>query len=712
MFGDLNVFNVALFVLLAVNAVWIMTQWGKRNNESLYVSALVDDRALMVIDKNGNVLSYSKAFRMLFPMALKGETFRGFLNKHKELQDYSNREFVFNLRNVLYLGRTFLIDQLVMFEVVNISDTLKLGNEAIRRVFEDFDTSPISLVVDNMGFVQSVTRRMSKYWWLLRDHELMHLSDLGIAQNKVELLLHEVEQGVYENGSIIVRNMGIDVFEVAASALNNTTFIINLSLVGERGKIAGGHYESIFSILESLDDGLVMVNNSGRIIYTNHQMVNILKSGELVGLDLQNIVMITDEWGNEVELEFPLRSTVYPFTWLTSIFSKERILIEMSVSEVYEGDGFKVGYVFSFRDTSIRDKRHQEVFQFVYKDSMTGVFNRHFFQEEVLRLDNAFIENFGLLMVDANGLKVVNDAFGHDLGDKVITETARVLETLTRKGDLVFRVGGDEFAVVLCDYDEEEIRNLKARLKLEISGIKISHVPLSVSIGHAFHKVGQLNFNALFSEAENDMYRDKMLSNKRVKDDILAAIFAELVERHPWERSHSLFCADAAKAVAKKLDLGHEFSEIIYDVGLYHSIGKIGLDLDVYLDGGSLVENQGEYESHNEIAFRILSAMPEHSYMAASILYYNESYDGSGKPKGLVGEDIPLASRIIRVVSTFHKSIDPPHEGIGTYTYEEARAHFMAHKGILYDPKVVDAFFELFDNDIENKTGLYLYDLV
>jgi diguanylate cyclase (GGDEF)-like protein len=327
-------------------------------------------------------------------------------------------------------------------------------------------------------------------------------------------------------------------------------------------------------------------------------------------------------------------------------------------------------------------------------------------------LDNAFIENFGLLMVDANGLKVVNDAFGHDLGDKVITETARVLETLTRKGDLVFRLGGDEFAVVLRDYDEEEIRNLKARLKLEINGITISHIPLSVSIGHAFHKVGQLNFNALFSEAENDMYRDKMLSNKRVTDDILAAIFAELVERHPWERSHSLFCADAAKAVAQALDLGDEFSDVIYDVGLYHSIGKIGLDLDVYLDAGSLVENQGKYESHNEIAFRILSAMPEHSYMAASILYYNESYDGSGKPKGLMGEDIPLASRIIRVVTTFHKSMLPPHEGIGTFNYEEAREHFMSHKGILYDPKVVDAFFELFDNDIENKTGLYLYDLV
>lgn len=712
MFGSFEVLNIVLLLLLGVNTIWLMSHWGRRNNESLYVSALVDSRAIMVVDKNGSILSYSKAFRMIFPMALKGESFKGFLNKHKELKDYSEKEFVFKLRNKLYLGRTNAIDQLEMFEVVNISDTLKLGNEAIRRVFEDFDTSPISLVVDGVGNVQSVTRRMSKYWWLIRDYELNHLSDLGIVQNKVELLLHELEHGTYENGSILSRNLGIDVFEVAASALNDNTFIINLSLVGERGKISGGHYESIFSILESIDDGLVMINNTGRIIYSNKRMVSILNSGDLVGHDLQNVVTLSDEWGNEVMLEFPLKKMVYPYAWLTSIYSQERILIEMSVSEVYEGDGFKVGYVFSFRDTTMRDKRQQEVFEFVYTDSLTGVYNRHFFQEEVQRLDNTFVDNLGLFMVDANGLKVVNDAFGHDLGDQVIVKTAKALESVTNELDHVIRVGGDEFAVILDGYDEEDIKNLKARLKVVINDIKVSHVPLSVSIGHAYHRSGQLNFNALFSEAEDDMYRDKMLSNKKVKDDILKAIFDELVERHPWERGHSLFAADAAKAVAQALDLGDEFSDVIYDVGLYHSIGKIGLDLDVYLDAGSLVEYQGKYESHNEIAFRILSAMPEHSYMAASILYYNESYDGSGRPKGLVGEDIPLASRIIRVVTAFHKSMLPPHQGIGTFNYEEAREHFMSHKGVLYDPKVVDAFFELYDNDIESKTGLYLYDLV
>lgn len=712
MFGSLEVLNIILLLIFGVNVAWLMMHWGRRNSESLYVSALVDSRALMVVDKNGQILSYSKAFRMLFPMALKGESFKGFLNKNKELKDYSDKEFVFELRNKLYLGRTSVVDQLLLFEVVNITATLKAGNEAIRRVFEDFDTSPISLTVDGVGNVQSVTRRMSKYWWLIKDHELSHLSDLGIAQSKVELLLHELRHGTYDNGTIVSCCLGIDIFEVSGSALNDYTFIINLGLVGERGKISGGHYDSIFSILESIDDGLVMVNNSGRIIYSNKRMVDMLNSGELVGYDLQNLISLSDEWGNEVCVEYPQKNKIYPYTWLTSIYSKDRILIEMSVSVVYEGDGFKVGYVISFRDTSMRDKRQYEVFEFVYKDSLTGIYNRHFFQEEIQRLDNTVVENFGLFMVDANGLKVVNDAFGHELGDKVIVETANALERVCGDDDQIIRVGGDEFAALLFGYDEVGIKELKKRLKDEMQGIKVSHVPLSVSVGHAHHKSGQLDFHTLFSRAEGNMYRDKVLSNQKVKEDILNAIFNELVERHPWERTHSLFTADAAKAVAQALDLGDEFSDFIYDVGLYHSIGKIGLDVDVYLDSGSLVENQGKYQSHNEIAFRILSAMPEHSYMAASILYYNENYDGSGKPKGLVGEDIPLASRIIRVVTAFHKSMLPPHEGIGTFNYEEAREHFMSHKGVLYDPKVVDAFFELYDNDIKNKTGLYLYDLV
>ena len=306
MFGNSEVLNIILLLIFGVNVAWLMMRWGRRNSESLYVSALVDSRALMVVDKNGQILFYIYAFRMLFPMALKGESFKGFLNKNKELKDYSDKEFVFELRNKLYLGRTSVVDRLLLFEVVNITATLKAGNEAIRRVFEDFDTSPISLTVDGVGNVQSVTRRMSKYWWLIKDHELTHLSDLGIAQNKVELLLHELRHGTYDNGTIVSCCLGIDIFEVSGSALNDYTFIINLGLVGERGKIYGGHYDSIFSILESIDDGLVMINNSGRIIYSNKRMVDMLDSGELVGYDLQNLVMITDEWGNEVELEFPL----------------------------------------------------------------------------------------------------------------------------------------------------------------------------------------------------------------------------------------------------------------------------------------------------------------------------------------------------------------------------------------------------------------------
>ena len=134
---------------------------------------------------------------------------------------------------------------------------------------------------------------------------------------------------------------------------------------------------------------------------------------------------------------------------------------------------------------------------------------------------------------------------------------------------------------------------------------------------------------------------------------------------------------------------------MISDTGKYHSIGKVVLDEVVHLDGGVSLKYKDQFLKHNEIAFRILSAMPEYSYLATGILHYKENFDGTGIPEGLKGKDIPLTSRILRVSSAYHKLINPM-EGRGKkHSVFEALEYLEIHSDSKYDGEIVQVLKEI-----------------
>ena len=148
-------------------------------------------------------------------------------------------------------------------------------------------------------------------------------------------------------------------------------------------------------------------------------------------------------------------------------------------------------------------------------DQLTGVRNRRCYELDIAKrgLSLEAGSSLGIGIFDLNGLKAINDAYGHQVGDAYIKEFARLLVRIFGEG-AVYRIGGDEFAVILTDSDEAQVRMCWERLKKEMAAKDMGQeIPLGASFGYAFYDKDRLNtMDAVFRAADEGMYQNKRKS--------------------------------------------------------------------------------------------------------------------------------------------------------------------------------------------------------
>lgn len=146
-------------------------------------------------------------------------------------------------------------------------------------------------------------------------------------------------------------------------------------------------------------------------------------------------------------------------------------------------------------------------------DTLTGFYNRAFFEEEMRRMDRGGAGSKGVIMCDVDELKPVNDTLGHEYGDKILVAVASVLRQALREGDIVARVGGDEFAILIPDADQNTVEGICRRISEAVNRYNAASpaLPLSISTGFAVSGNTQKSMVELFREADNAMYQEKAL---------------------------------------------------------------------------------------------------------------------------------------------------------------------------------------------------------
>jgi len=185
------------------------------------------------------------------------------------------------------------------------------------------------------------------------------------------------------------------------------------------------------------------------------------------------------------------------------------------------------------RDISER-KRMEEQLRFLsMNDSLTGLSNRTCFSREMIKLEGMPFQPTGFILCDVDGLKFVNDTLGHEAGDRLLINTADILRRAVPDCSLLARIGGDEFAVIFHSCDKGTLENTGRKIRQLISDYNKNNVtfPLSISIGFALRGDENLRIAALFKEADNNMYREKLHHRQSTRNNTVKIMAKALGER-------------------------------------------------------------------------------------------------------------------------------------------------------------------------------------
>jgi diguanylate cyclase (GGDEF)-like protein/PAS domain S-box-containing protein len=347
-----------------------------------------------------------------------------------------------------------------------------------------------------------------------------------------------------------------------------------------------------------------------------------------------------------------------------------------------------------WRDISERKKMEQKLKYLGYHDLLTGLYNRRFFEEELKRLDVE--RNFPLTIViaDVNGLKLINDSFGHAMGDELLKTVAEVTKKACRADDIIARLGGDEFVILLPKTNASETEQILNRIKALARKEKVGSIAISVAFGYETKKKEEEKIQEILKKAEDHMYKKKLFESPSMRGKTINAIINTLHEKNKREEQHSHRVSALCKSMGKALGLPEGEIEELKTVGLLHDIGKIAIEETILNKPGKLTDEEWrEIKRHPEIGYRILSTVNDMSEMAEYVLAHHERWDGKGYPKGLKGEEITLQSRIISIADSYD-AMTSERSYRSALPEKVAREELQKNSGAQFDPELVRVFIE------------------
>lgn len=360
----------------------------------------------------------------------------------------------------------------------------------------------------------------------------------------------------------------------------------------------------------------------------------------------------------------------------------------------HEVDGSIGGIIIYTEVITERIRIENELMYLSYHDHLTGLHNRRYFEEELENMDREENLPLSVIMCDVNGLKLVNDSFGHDAGDHLLHKAAETIRKVCREGDIIARIGGDEFIILLPKTTADETVQIANRIKELASKEMVANIELSISYGYETKTAKDQPIIEVVANAENHMYRHKLYERSSIRSRTIDLIMNTLFEKSSREAAHSRRVSNLCRAIGEEMGLDRDVVNQIRTAGLIHDIGKIGIDERILNKPERLTNDERrEIERHPEIGWRLLSATNEFSELAGFLLHHHEKWDGSGYPGGIRGEEIKIEARIIAVADAYD-AMTSKRSYQKELSKEDAIEELRKCAGTQFDPAVVKVFLE------------------
>lgn len=343
---------------------------------------------------------------------------------------------------------------------------------------------------------------------------------------------------------------------------------------------------------------------------------------------------------------------------------------------------------------------NQRLLAAVNTDHLTGIPSRAKLVGDIATLNG---RPSTVMIFDLDGFKFYNDRFGHPAGDDVLRHLARrLVEAVDDKGE-VYRIGGDEFCVLLPgeEADAQTLRELA-----EASHIVGEEFEIEASFGSASYPGEGTDMDLVLGLADQRMYVRKRSSKTSARSQVHEALIRSLREREPKLADHTSRVLRLSRVVAERLVSDRESRDVIERAAQLHDIGKVAIP-DAILDKPGAL-NDAEWElmkQHTLIGERIISESPALAPVGRLVRNSHEWWNGKGYPDGLSGEDIPLGSRVIIACDAVDAMLDTRAYS-SSLSVDEVVQELRRCSGSQFDPRVAEILVEILLSDSEEDLSL------
>lgn len=444
-------------------------------------------------------------------------------------------------------------------------------------------------------------------------------------------------------------------------------------------------------------DAIVLVNRDHEVVDINQKFTELFgfELEDIRGKELDSIVGSVEKLAEAQRLTVDMLNG-HEVSAEDIRFGADGQPREVSIKGVMVSSGEEIiGGFGIYADISQSKKAEREILYMNYHDQLTGLYNRRFFEEELTRINIERNLPISVVMADVNGLKLINDAFGHAYGDMLLKKTAELIRKECREDEIIARLGGDEFVILLPRTSSEEAEKIIKRIKSASQGIQLQSMELSISFGWQTKNSIIQNMDEILKNAEDYMYRHKLFESPSIRGKTIKTIINSLHEKNKREEQHSRRVSYICEAIGKAMELGEGDINELRTVGLLHDIGKIAIDEKILNKPERLSDEEwNEMKRHPEIGYRILSSVNEMAELAEFVLAHHERWDGKGYPKKLAGEQIPMQARIIAVADAYD-AMTSERAYRKPQTSAAAVEEIKKCSGTQFDPEIVQVFVEV-----------------